>query len=53
VPSVVTLGTNKLGKFNLILKVDCGLDALKQFTGQKNLIVEQGKEEGYCVIRKP
>jgi hypothetical protein len=52
-PSYVDLEPNKHGKFDLILKGDCDTQALRQFTAERKLNMEENKEKGYCIITKP
>ena len=52
-PSLVDLKPNKHGKFALILKGDCDIQALRQFMAERKLAIEENKEKGYCIISKP
>ena len=51
-PSLVDLEPNKHGKFNLILKGDYDIQALRRFITERKLAMEENKEKGYCIVSK-
>jgi hypothetical protein len=53
VPYLVDLEPNKHGKFDLILKGDYDIQALRQFIAERKLAMEEDKEKGHCIISKP
>ena len=52
-PSIVSIERNKRGTFNLIIKGDCNLQAIKQFISERKLVLEENNDTGYCTIYSP
>jgi len=52
-PFLVSLNENKRGKFDLVVKDDCNIQAIRRFALGKNFHVEVDEEKGYCFIHKP
>jgi len=51
--SVISIQRNSRGRFDLIVKTDCGTPEFIQFIAERNLAVQADKENGYCTISKP
>ncbi len=51
-PSLVDLEPNKHEKFDLILKGDYYIQALRRFIAERKLTIEFNKEKGYCTVSK-
>jgi hypothetical protein len=50
IPSLVVLKENNRGKFDLVLRGDCDLPAIRQFISEKNLLLDEDKEQGFFTI---
>ena len=52
-PFMVALKKNNNGRFEIIMKVECDIQELKQFADKRNLMLKENTKKGYCIIFKP
>ena len=52
-PSFVSIEKNSQGTFNLTMKPNGNINAIRAFVADKDLIIYENKERGTCTIRKP
>ena len=52
-PTLVSLEQNKVGQFDIMMRVMGDTQALKQFVGEKNLMLEENPEKCYRILSRP
>jgi len=50
---LVSLKEKKRGDFDLVLNLDCEIEALRLFVADKKLVMEENVEKCACTVSKP